>query len=372
MPAVGKPQAKFLETLFATILALRGRVNLRHLSRDCASGERTRARQCRRCVDWPDCHQRVITVALEPCSAVLSAQEASFLPTRGQQTCGLGPCCNGCTSRTERGVEISPLAVVEVTRRCAFTRAGAQTPAGDDATGSQQATEETRGDCYRQQRREPCHRLPPQVPSHGVDGDLAKKQYLHEAVRLDRPPMPKRRGDADGRFRDTGPPPKRRGARRQYDGTVDVHDLRRLEARGTMVEAAPLPLYTAVVWPVTCQRQLRLVVVVNRKAPAKRRSIVLACTDLALDGRQLAELSGARVQLELLGRDSQQFTGLSGCHARAEAARGCHFNAALATLNLARPEHRLEQTGESPQVFSMASWKPRHLNERWRDVFIEQ
>src|SRR5215211_8954205 len=45
MPAVGKPQATFLETLFATILALRGRVNFRNLSRYCDYCERTIARQ---------------------------------------------------------------------------------------------------------------------------------------------------------------------------------------------------------------------------------------------------------------------------------------------------------------------------------------
>ena len=33
MPAVGTPQATFRETLFATILARRGRVNFRHLRR---------------------------------------------------------------------------------------------------------------------------------------------------------------------------------------------------------------------------------------------------------------------------------------------------------------------------------------------------
>ena len=57
-----------------------------------------------------------------------------------------------------------------------------------------------------------------------------------------------------------------------------------------MAEAEHLHLYTAVVWHVTLKRQLRLVVVVNRKAPAKPRSIVLASTDLALDGRKLGEL----------------------------------------------------------------------------------
>jgi hypothetical protein len=80
MPTVSKPQAQFLETLFAAILALRGRVNFRNLSRYCDYCERTIARQFRRCFDWPDFHQRVITVALDPGSEVISAQDASFIP----------------------------------------------------------------------------------------------------------------------------------------------------------------------------------------------------------------------------------------------------------------------------------------------------
>ena len=74
---------------------------------------------------------------------------------------------------------------------------------------------------------------------------------------------------------------------------------------------------------------------------------MLASTDLALDGRKLVELYGARFQIEFLFRDSKQFTGLSDCQARAEAALDFHFNAALATLNLARTEQLVEQTGES-------------------------
>ena len=71
-------------------------------------------------------------------------------------------------------------------------------------------------------------------------------------------------------------------------------------------------------------------------------------------------------------RDSKQCTGLSDCQARTEAPLDFHFNAALATLHLARTAQLLEQTGESPQVFSMASWQQRHFNERLLDVFIEK
>jgi hypothetical protein len=195
-----------------------------------------------------------------------------------------------------------------------------------------------------------------------VDGYFAKKKYLDEAVRLDLHPITKLRCDADCRFLSPGPHPKRRGARRKYDGKVNFQDLRRFASLGPMAEADHLHLYTAIVWHVTLKRTLRLVVVVNRKAPATPRSIVLASTDLALDGHKLVELYGARFQIAFLCRDSKQFTGLSDGQARAEAALDVHFNAALATLNLTRTEQLGEQTGTSRQVFSMASWKQRQFN----------
>lgn len=290
MPTVSKPQAKFLETLCAAILARRRRVNFRNLSRYCDYCERTIARQFRRCFDWPDFHQRVITVALDPCSEVISAPDAACIPKSGKQTFGLGHFFNGCTSRAERGLEVSTLAVVDVTRRCAFTLAVAQTPPGDDETVSPQAKEETRGDFYRQQLREQRHRLPSQVTYHGVEGYLAKKKYVDEAVRLDLHPIPKLRCDAACRFLSTGPPPKRRGARRKYDRRVNFQDLRRFAFLGTMAEAHYLQLYTAVVWHVTLKCKLRLGGVVNQKAPAKPRYIVRASPALALDGRKLVEL----------------------------------------------------------------------------------
>src|SRR3954452_7997860 len=169
MPGLSQPQRKFLATLFVTILVLRGRVNFRNLSRYCDYAERTIARQFRAPFDWPDFHQRVLMTALDPRAELVSAHDASFIPKSGKQTFGLGHFFNGCASRAERGLEMSTLAVVDVTRRCAFTLAVSQTPPGKDAT--QTAQEETRVDFYQQQLREPRHRLSPGVTSHCVDGD---------------------------------------------------------------------------------------------------------------------------------------------------------------------------------------------------------
>src|SRR5215207_9136878 len=90
MPAVRQPQRKFLAVLFATILALRGRVTMRNLSRYCEYSERTMARQFRGSFDWPNFHQRVLTAALDPRLELVSAQDASFIPKSGKHTFGLG------------------------------------------------------------------------------------------------------------------------------------------------------------------------------------------------------------------------------------------------------------------------------------------
>jgi hypothetical protein len=370
MPALGQPQRKFLATLFVTILVLRGRVNFRNLSRYCDYSERTIARQFREPFDWPDLHQRVLMTTLDPRSELVSAHDASFISKSGKQTFGLGHFFNGCASRAERGLEISTLAVVDVTRRCAFTLAVAQTPPGEEATKA--AQEETRVDFYKQQLRAHRHRLPPSIIYHCVDGYYAKKKYIDEVVSLNLHAITKLRSDADCLFLYTGPHPKRRGAKRKYDGKVNFQALSRFEDLGTMAEEPHLHLYTAVVWHKTLKRRLRIVVLLNQKDPAKPRFIVLGATDPALNGHKLLDLYAARFQIEFLFRDSKQFTGLLDCQARAETALDFHFNASLATLNLVRAADLCMQQGQAPHVFSMASWKQCQFNERLLDLFMEK
>jgi DDE superfamily endonuclease len=372
MPTVRQPQRKFLVMLLTTILALRGRVTGRNLSRYCDYSERTVARQYRAPFAWPDFHERVLTAALDPRSEVLSAQDASFIPKSGKKTYGLGHFFNGCAHRAERGLEISTLAVVDVTRRCAFTLAVAQTPPGEDKPRSPQAAEETRIDFYKRQLHDQRARLPARVQYHCVDGYFAKKKYIDEVVALKLHPITKLRTDADCRFLYPGPHPRRRGARRKYDGKVNFQALQRFEDLGTLAEHAHVHLYTATVWHVSLKRKLRVVVLVTRKEPHKPRYIVLASTDLALDGRKLVEFYAARFQIEFLFRDSKQFTGLTDCQSRAKAVLDFHFNAALATLNLARSEELQTQTAQPPHVFSMASWKQRQFNEHLLELFIER
>src|SRR5215813_8210389 len=339
MPGLGQPQRKFLATLFITILVLRGRVNFRNLSRYCDYSERTIARQFREPFDWPDFHQRVLMTVLDSHAELVSAHDASFISKSGKQTFGLGHFFNGCASRAERGLEMSTLAVVDVTRRCAFTLAIAQTPPGEEATQAEQ--DETRVDFYKQQLREHRHRLPPSVTYHCVDGYYAKKKYIDEVVRLNLHAITKLRSDADCWFLYTGLHPKRRGARRKYDGKVNFQALSRFEDLGTRAEEPHLHLYTAVVWHKTLKRRMRLVVLLNRKDPAKPRFIVLGSTDPDLNGHKLIDLYAARFQIEFLFRDSKQFTGLLDFLFSAAAASEIYSLSLLAAPSFVTLDHEL-------------------------------
>src|SRR5215467_1798846 len=188
MPGLGQPQRKFLATLFVTILVLRGRVNFRNLSLYCDYAERTIARQFREPFNWPDFHQRVLMTALDPRSELVSAHDASCLPKSGKQTFGLGHFFNGCTSRAERGLEMSTLAVVEVTRRCALPLAVAQTPPGEDAMRAER--EESRVDFYTQQLRAQRHRLPPSIKYHVWMATMRRRNTLMRSLALIRTPSP--------------------------------------------------------------------------------------------------------------------------------------------------------------------------------------
>jgi hypothetical protein len=117
---------------------------------------------------------------------------------------------------------------------------------------------------------------------------------------------------------------------------------------------------------------LRLVGLLHRKDPAKPRCIVLGATDPTLHGHKLIDLYAARFQSALLCRDSKQVTGLLDCQARAASALDFHGNASLATLNLVHAEDLGLPQGQEPHVFSMASWKPCHFNERLLDIWIEK
>lgn len=227
LPTLAKPQRKFLAALIATILALRGRVNYRNLARYSDYTERTYSRQFQQSFPWLEYHAKVIKSAVPSSHELVVAQDASFIPKSGKKTYGLDKFYNGCAGRPERGLEISAVAVVNVTQKGAYLAAVAQTPASPELKKEQ--ADATRLDQAIAQLKAVRPFLPDRIRFLAADGWYAKKKYVDAAVAENLHVVTKLRGDANMRFRYTGQRTGKQGRPKTYDGKVDWQDLSRFD-----------------------------------------------------------------------------------------------------------------------------------------------
>ena len=225
----------------------------------------------------------------------------------------------------------------------------------------------TRMDYYLDHLATARPQFPPQIQYLAVDGAYAKEPFITGTVALNLHVISELRRDAHLQFVFEGVP-KSRGARRKYDGKVDLTDLSRFT--GVAQVQPGVDLYTQVVWHRSLKRQLRLAVLRDGRKPDKPGTVLLFSTDLTQSAEQIYHFYKLRFQVEFIFRDAKQFTGLSDCQARNVKKLDFHFNASSTTLNLARLEACRQQLGNQPFVFSIASVKRRALNDPLLDTFI--
>lgn len=343
-----------------------GKVNFTNLSRYSTLSERTYRRHFEQPYEFMSLNQVVIEAALVPTHFQVGVVDASFVPKSGKATYGIDRFYNGKASRTERGLEISMIAVVDVEQVIGYTLSVQQTPP-TEPVDEHSDTGRTRVDDYLDHLRATRVALPAAVRYLVGDGFYSKLKWVNGVDQLSLETIGKLRCDANLNYLYDGPQ-KPRGARRKYDGKVDLTDLTRWQSLG---EVEPdTDLYTAVVWSVCLKRKIRVVYLLNRKHPERLCYALLFSTDIGLDPSQLFEAYRARFQIEFIFRDAKQFTGLTDCQARDEQKLDFHFNASLTALNIAKWEQYQQRDPWEPFVFSMASYKRRKLNQHLIDRFI--
>lgn len=363
VPGLSKPRRDFVTALFATILAMRGRVNYRNLARYGEYHERTYARHFAQPFPWLTYHAQVIERAVPASHQRLLAQDASFIPKSGKLTPGLDKFFNGCAGRPQRGLEISVLSVVDLTQKGAYVAAVAQTPATpslkkEDATA-------TRLDHAIAQVQTAQPHWPADMHYLAADGAYAKKKYVDAVVALGLHLVTKLRNDANMRFRYTGPRTGKPGRPKSYDGKVDWQDLSRFDPVDlSALDPEPgVAAYSAELYHCSLKRWLRVLVLVWYTADGKRHHAIFATTDLPCAALDLLRMYQGRFQIEFLFRDGKQFAGLTECQARNEAALDFHFNASLATVSATRAALAQAQSDDEAFVFSLATQKQMAFNE---------
>lgn len=404
--------------LIPTILLLCGNVNFTNLSRYSDLSEKTYRRQYSQAFSFMSLNGQLIREAMPVPGDQLGGMDCSFIPKSGKKTYGLDWFYNGSASRTEKGLEISVIAIIDVKTHQSYTLSVQQTPATPVST-SPQSKPKGKGNSARQrylghppiartaieQVQVILEQLPPKPNATGVcapvgaeitridhylhhlkttyphlpaglkywvvDGFYSKKKFVDGVTALNLHLIGKLRSDADMRYLYTGEQ-KSRGAQRKYDGKVDLADL----SRFTHLEQLEpqINLYTAVVWHVSLKRQIRIACLVDTRKVGKTGFVLLFSTDVDLDAKQLIKSYKARFQIEFIFRDAKQFTGLCDAQTRDPKRLDFHFNACLTALNLAKYEvqlrHRQAEPQSQPIPFSMSSYKRLAFNDHLLSRFI--
>ena len=128
MPGISQPQKKFLITLFSTILLVYGKVNFTNLSRYSCLSEKTYRRHFLKSFNFPQFNQYFLESALNPEHTVIAVIDCSFLRKSGKKTDGKGYFYNGVAGKSEQGLEISVISIVEIESRLSYSLSVQQTP----------------------------------------------------------------------------------------------------------------------------------------------------------------------------------------------------------------------------------------------------
>ena len=351
-----------------TIFVVCGKVNYTNLSRYSGLSERTYRRHFERGIGIESLNQGLIEQVQREQSPQIAVVDCTFLAKSGRHTHGLDWFYNGKTQRAEQGLELSVVAIVDIERNTGYTLSAQQTEAGlSTPMGEPTAPQGNRVNFYLGHLADCMMYFPEWIQYVVADGFYSKYKWVTGVVQLGFHAIGKLRCDAHLKFLYDGPY-QGRGARRKYDGKVDLKDHRRFQLIQRLEDG--VCLYTAVVWSVSLKRKVRLAYLLKEQQ-GRRSYVVLFSTDLEIDPVFLYRCYAARFQIEFIFRDARQFTGLADCQARSPEAIDTHVNASLLALNLAKVTLQETQAETAPLSFSMASLKRLALNEHLLDLFID-
>ena len=355
---ISKPQKKFIESLFSSMLILKGRINFTNMGRFSHYSERTIRRHFSKTFNFVDFNYHLLKSVLKNTSRdeIVAAMDCSFVRKSGKHTYGVGWYWSGSHNKTEKGLEVSSIAIVDQSVNTAYNLSVVQTP-------SDLNDDETRIDYYLAQLKKSATKILHFTKYLAVDGYYAKTKFITSAINTGLEIITKLRVDANLHLIHEGPQEKRRGPKRKYGKKINFNDLTDLEFVGYLEDTEhknnKIEVYTQIAYHKSFKRKLRIVVLYNKN---KQSHCTLASTDLDLDHWRIIRLYKSRFQIEFLFRDAKQHTGLEECQSRKKEALDFHFNVSLSAVGLVKAEILAEHQNKKIEVFSIDDFKRRLQN----------
>ena len=367
MEKICKPQQKFIMGVLTILLSARGKMNFRNMSRYSDFEEKTFSRNYEKPFNFSEFNQHALSFVIKPETRLIAAFDPSFIKKSGKKTYGKDYFWNGSASKAEKGLEVGLLAVVDVDYNTAYPVSAQQTPpiASSRKNRATEVTIKNRVDAYLEHISKEKRYLPSVIAHLVVDGYFSKERFVAGVKNMGLDVIGKLRLDARLRFLYQGER-NRIGRPKKYDGAVNINDHSQLQFIGEIdvEEDVKVKIYSAIVNSISLACDVRIVLLVDDNNKNNVDRALLFSTDLNLSAFDIYYFYKARYQIEFLFRDAKQFVGLADCQARSKEKLDWHFNASFAALNVAKIEDRLSKKASDPSVFSMASSKIRHFNEK--------
>lgn len=344
-----KPLKKFLSDIVITIFSAHGKINFRNLGRYSNYHEKTISRHFKTSeVKFPNLNEDAIkNVQIEE---AIMATDCSFIKKSGKKTYGLGKFWDGKNSKSETGIEISALALIDVKDNTAYSLDVRQTPATSD---------KSRVDFYGKQITE-NQNIFPQAKHVVGDGYYTKIKFVNAVIESERHFVGKLRKDANLKYYYYGPKTGQQGAPKKYAGKVDLSNP---EFDYVCDLEDDYKLYTKIVYSVGLKRKIKLAYKTNGKSHKLYFS-----TDVELLPEKINQYYEKRYQIEFLFRDAKHHLGLEDCMSTNQEALAFHFNICMTALNFAKVDDKMNRTERTP--FSIINYKRRLHNENLLKLFL--
>lgn len=362
MPNIKRWQFNFISTLPSLLLAMRGRYNFFNMARWGDYEEGAYRENYGRSFDWLQFNVLLAEQTLSNDLAI--AFDPSFLPKSGKHTPGIGYFYSGCAGRELRGLELSGLAVVDQQDKTALHLEAIQT--------IDQKRDESLLAFYARSISERAKKLQQISFLIVVDAYFARLPFIGTMREADFHVITRLRKDARLRYLYQGPATPGKGRPKQYDGKIDIYNLRPDQVSPcAQSEDGSWIAYELIANVQAWERNAKLVILHELKADGSIKSArIIASTDLEMDGGCILLTYHSRFQIELLYRDAKQHLGLTHCQARSKEKIHFHLNASLSTLSLAKVAYHLSEQNHEQKAFSLVDIKTRYANELLLDRFI--
>lgn len=344
-----KPLKKFLLDIVTTIFSSQGKINFRNLGRYSKYHEKTISRNFKESeVKFPNLNENALKNV--PMEESIMAVDCSFIKKNGKNTYGLGKFWDGKNSKSEKGLEISLLSLIDVKDNTAYALDVKQTPA---------ISVNSRVDFYTKQITDNKD-IFPHVKHIVGDAYYSKIKFVNGVIDSERHYVGKLRKDANLKYYYYGTKTGKRGKPKTYAGKVDLLNP---EFDYVCDLEEDYKLYTKIVYSVRLKRKIKLAYKTNGKSKHLYFS-----TDIDLSSEKINEYYGKRYQIEFLFRDAKNHLGLEDCMSTDEKALSFHFNISMTALNFAKIDDKMNRNQRN--TFSIINYKRRLHNEKLLKLFI--